>query len=100
MCRNCWTVAGSPYDLPENAAEIVDAINDLYDLPDCGAGGPLHVQLDDWNVELDWKPWPGPEREPWPPEAMEQAQLVADLMVPLPVSQRYAVLAKWHGWLS
>ena len=52
MCKTCWTVAGSPYDLPENAAEIVDAINDLYDLPDCGAGGPLHVQLDDWNA--DW----------------------------------------------
>jgi hypothetical protein len=30
---------------------------------------------------------------------MQQAQKICDLITPLPVDQRYAVLAKWEGYL-
>lgn len=102
MCVHCWTEAGSPEELPANADEIIEAIETLYGLPDCGTGGPLHVELDDWNLELEtWTPYNGrPGDAPWySPEAIDQAQKVCDLMKPLPVQQRFAVLAKSHGWI-
>ena len=39
---------------PAIALFAADLIVALYQLPACSAGGPLHVQLDDYNVEDHW----------------------------------------------
>jgi len=102
MCKTCWIGEGSPRELPPNADEIIEAIDHLYSLPKCGVGGPLHVELDDMNLDLGgrpWEPWQS-DRYPFAPEAIEAAQRICDLMNPLPVPQRYAVMAKRSGWLD
>lgn len=101
MCKGCWLKHGAPTELPANADEIVEAIEALYEQPRCGVGGPLHVELDDLNLDLDghiWEPW-SPDYDPYPPETIAVAQKVCDLMNSLPVDQRYAVAAKWRGWI-
>lgn len=99
MCKTCWIDEGSPSELPENSEAIVDAIEALYLMDGCRAGGPLHVELDDLNLDMDghvWVPW----QADFSPEAMAKAQEICDLMNPLPVPQRYAVMAKHEGWLD
>lgn len=77
--------------------EVTAAIRALYALPDCGSGGPLHVELDDWNIEADvWHPYVGD----WPFEVVAVAQRVCDLMNPLTIEQRAAVMALWEGWIG
>lgn len=39
---------------PAIALFAADLIVALYQMPACSAGGPLHVQLDDYNVEDHW----------------------------------------------
>lgn len=96
MCRACWEEQGSPTDLPDNAAEVIDLINQLYDQPDGGTGGPLHVALDDFNIEDRYiEPWPGGD---YTPETRDLADRIAHLMRPMTEAHRAAVLAERAGW--
>lgn len=97
MCKYCWNEAGAPTELPENAADLIADFEAFYSLPKCGAGGPLHVELDDMNAGTEWMPrvYPGVT---YTEEVMVKAQQIADRMNLLPISQRYAVLAKWEGY--
>lgn len=94
MCRDCWQEFGASTTLPDNADEIISLIRALYQEPGCEAGGPLHVEIDDFNVDLDWRPYAADHA----PHTLQLAQRIADLMIALPVEQRAAVLAKWEGW--
>lgn len=52
MCDECWKEAGSPAILNEKtraAAALIDAVYAFDD--ECGTGGHLHCQLEDWNLE-------------------------------------------------
>jgi hypothetical protein len=98
MCCGCWKEEyGAPTNLPDNAREIMDAIDLLYATEGCGTGGPLHVQVEDNNVEVEWKPYNGPGGSWYSDLAMQRAQVVADFMTPLSIDQRAAVMAKYNG---
>lgn len=98
MCRSCYVdTYGAPTDLPDNAETIIEQINDLYAQPDGGTGGPLHVALDDMNLDDDcWEPY---TEHDWLPRTMELAKQISRRMKVLSVDQRAAVIAKWEGWL-
>lgn len=100
MCEGCWADYGSPRDVPEDADQIVAQFEDLYSRDHCSTGGPLHVVLDDWNLEDEHLgPWED-ERDPWPPDVMELATKISTRLRELPIDQRAAVLALWEGWIS
>lgn len=69
----------------------------LYTLPRCEIGGPLHVQLEDGNVDLDMKPWytrdgkPGPDD--WAAEVHEVCDRIEAVMTPMSEYQRRLVLS-------
>lgn len=99
MCQFCYVDEyPGPPDLPDNTDEIVDRIRLLYSLPHCDMGGPLHVEIDDFNVDFDWKPY---QFDPpyYSDEAMKVASEICNLMKPLTVKQRADVLARFEGWI-
>lgn len=82
--------------------QLVEQINRLYEMPNCGVGGPLHVVTDDFNVEdhcldacerllTDPEPWYGTD------EAMVAlTRTIIAGMRRLTLGQRGTVLAvKW-----
>lgn len=51
MCHSCWIQKGQPVVWDEDVAEAVRLLGRLYELEP--TGGPLHVEVDDWNVDED-----------------------------------------------
>lgn len=121
MCDNCWREAGSPTERTPNTDRLVKLIEQLYEIH-C-VGGPLHVVLDDWNVdvtvvepwydgysseELDalwYGPTPIAELSPQAPAVVEGlgtsmralCDEIAALLNGMTVAQRYAALAYRKG---
>lgn len=96
MCYHCWQDYGSPTALPDNGAELASLIAELYDQEDGGTGGPLHVLLDDYNLEYV---------EPYMPETYSETtqrltEAIAAGMRPLTVPQRGAVIALYEKWFT
>jgi hypothetical protein len=96
MCDACWRDQGSPTEMPVNADAILTKITEFLALKGCSLGGPLHAQIEDMNADMDWRPWKGSEVH-YSRKAMRTAREISDLMNPLPVPQRYALLAKFYG---
>lgn len=101
MCQACYVDEYGGDDLPDppaNTDQIVDLIRLLYSLPRCDMGGPLHVEIEDWNIEDDWTPY---QFDPpyYSDEAMKVASEICNLMTPLTIKQRADVLATWEGWI-
>lgn len=94
MCGGCWDKYGRPTTLPSGWQKTVQLIEMLYDEPDCGVGGPLHVVLDDWNLEDEHlEPYEGD----YAPRAMELAQRISRRLRAMTLSERAAVLAAADG---
>ncbi len=58
MCWQCVQEAGGDTleDTPE-VRRVARMVADFYALPGCNVGGPLHIVIDDYNLEdqiLDW----------------------------------------------
>jgi hypothetical protein len=69
MCLNCvinsvlgidrWDGENPPFDsirFPESSPDMIELaslIKPFYELPHCGTGGPLHISLDDFNLDDD-----------------------------------------------
>jgi hypothetical protein len=49
MCMSCWETAGRPDEMTERTTEFLKLVDVLY--VDHSTGGPLHAELDDWNVD-------------------------------------------------
>lgn len=49
MCRECWEEYGCPKIIGNNVLEAAEAGKRVYEFN--GAGGSLHILLDDWNIE-------------------------------------------------
>jgi|GEM_PF-2363068 len=49
MCIDCWKKLGSPMIINDKTKKAAKAINKIYDFH--GAGGSLHIIIDDWNLE-------------------------------------------------
>lgn len=54
MCEQCWEEAGKPTDPPPGMDRFVALVEELYEAHP--TGGPLHVVLDDWNLDGDIVP--------------------------------------------
>lgn len=55
MCKGCWEEAGSPTIMNEKVQEAIELARIVYDTN--GAGGGLHIVLDDFNIEdsdIEW----------------------------------------------
>ena len=91
MCIHC---AGD-YPIEEVDAEtlemVVGLIEDLYDLEPMG--GPLHVALDDWNLEdRHWTPRWGDCTD----EVFHTAVNISIEMLRLTVGQRNYIMIEWE----
>lgn len=48
MCMDCWKEHGSPTVYNSKVKRAIQLINNVYEYH--GAGGALHIVIDDWNV--------------------------------------------------
>ena len=70
---------------------VIKLIEDLYVLE--VVGGPLHVALDDWNIEDEfWEPFRGDYSD----KAFELAEFICTEMLRLTVGQRNFIMAEWE----
>lgn len=114
MCMGCvyeYVTEEHPTTIGDSLRAIVDEIRvrpavvaaaaevtALYKLPECSVGGPLHVVVDDTNVEdhflevqvhIENLPGdPGPQPTAWSPEVLDQAEKVLAVLRPLTLVER------------
>ncbi len=101
MCLSCWRECGSPaIDTPavRDAARASAAVHDFH-----GAGGGLHIVLDDWNLEDEQVAWcllPENLAQYGSPDPAERAQeIYAGLaFLALTEDERASALALEEGW--
>lgn len=91
-----------PADYNDRVREAVGLISDLYAL--APTGGPLHVVVDDWNVEDgDLVPHQSTrdDGQPWyAPEVMDVACRLAEVMRAMSMAERISALAHQEGALA
>ena len=100
MCLSCWNDYGAPQlDSPAIRA-AAEAIAAVYDLPEGGAGGSLHVVVDDFNIDDDDLPW----AQQWlnehqdDPEARRVEQNCLDKLRALTLEERASALSLHRGY--
>lgn len=114
MCVNCWNEAGQPANWTPEIAEALALVRELYAIHP--TGGPLHVQLDDWNIDGDivpiykgWLPrqlearyldgWPVDDEAQVPGRSLRQlCDEIAAKMGPMTLEDRMSVLAYHDGF--
>jgi hypothetical protein len=100
MCGACAEEYGAdPANLPPETPIILRLIEELYALPEGGTGGPLHVALDDFNMEdgnWQWEEFDDLALA-YRPETIAKAQEIRDRMLPLTLQQRASVVGQWWG---
>ena len=96
MCQSCWADHGQPTELPDQGPKAVELIKELYNTPGGETGGPLHTQLDDWNLGDNWTLYVG--HTPPLPGVLRIADQIAFLMRQWTVEQQAAVLATAQGY--
>lgn len=90
MCRAC--VAGYAEEDPR-LARAAHAIRKLYSLPGCATGGPLHVIVDDTNVEDEYFNILNEiDTTRYPETTMAVAREALDLLRPLSAFERAYVI--------
>lgn len=97
MCRTCWNERGSPAEDSPEIRRAMELVASIYETEHTGC--PLHVALDDWNLEdQHWEPWGGPE-DLNDPTKWNVAVELAELMKSLPLSARASALARLDGFI-
>lgn len=96
MCGDCWAEHGSPTIWNPEVAAVADLVTELYDDYGCTTGGPLHVYVDDWNLDI-------PTIEPYWSEDDDPALIafvtaLAQRLEALSVPERYSALAHHDGF--
>lgn len=95
MCITCWEDGGSPTVWNPAVAEVTRLVTDLYGMDDCAVGGPLHVVVDDWNLDGPITPyWFGEESA----ELAEFVTALAAKMTALTVDERLSAMAHHEGF--
>jgi hypothetical protein len=94
VCGDCWKKFGEPTIWNEDIAAAVELLKRLYELEP--TGGPLHVEVDDWNIHYDMIT-PVYEMPGFPDhysvETHEVCDKLAALLTVMPVGWRASVLA-------
>jgi hypothetical protein len=121
MCGNCWEKAGAPTTWNDQIARAVELLGDLYAIH--ATGGPLHVAVDDYNldgtIEPYWGNWDDEELDavyyagfpidslpPTAPAVVEGlgrstrqiCEELAALLNAMPEADRYAAVARYDGY--
>jgi len=94
MCQGCWEGYGSPKVLSAKAEAAVPLIKAVYDQPRGGAGGNLHIVLDDWNL--------GDESVQWCIDNTEMTDIeraCAEHLQTMTLEERAAALAKYEEFI-
>jgi len=93
MCHECWWDAGSPANWTPGIARALDLTRELYQ--DHPTGGPLHVHLDDMNLDGHIRPYYlGDEDE----DTVRICGELAALLNAMPVADRVSVVAYHAGY--
>lgn len=100
MCIDCWNDHGSPAIWNEDVRKAVELIREIYRNDEMG--NPLHVVLDDWNIEQDEfiEVYEGAGAESIPAAAVQAAKSLAPVFLELTVEERASALAYAHGFLA
>lgn len=103
MCRGCWECEDEfPAEWTPQIARAVVLWRRLYDDLGEPTGGPLHVELDDYNLDYDEivpsYSFPAYNGEPakedgYPPEVHEVCDELAALLTVMTLAERYTVMA-------
>lgn len=100
MCIDCWRENGAPSVWNEDVKKVVRLIYTVYEHDP--VGNPLHVVLDDWNLD-DCFIGIDEEDTEWLAQIPAQAVSAARELIPvfrkLSMEERYSVLAYVHGYL-
>lgn len=94
MCRNCWAAHGQPADWNPQIAHALHLIRTIYATE--STGGPLHVVLDDWNI--DDGPLQLHRYDECDPQAMAAAEELVALLRRMAVAERASALAYHCGY--
>lgn len=121
MCVECWQSAGSPTVWNGSTARVVELLKELSAIN--GVGGPLHVQVDDYNITGTITPgydyWEDEELDALYSDGMALGEGHADapvvvanegrslrqicdelaaLLNTMPEAERYSALARYDGF--
>ena len=107
MCEACWAEYGRPTIVNEKTEAALALVRQVYDALMGGAGGNLHIVLDDWNIEnssIEYcqrghsdPAWHGPPMR-WKLTDVEVQCAVAFLGMTM--DERASTLAKYDGMIG
>lgn len=106
VCGSCWDSLGRPVFHDEDVEHGAELVRRLYELEP--TGGPLHPELDDWNIEAETitpvyeiPPHPGGAAgypDSYSAEVHQIADELAALLTGMSNGVRGSVLAHAEGW--
>lgn len=95
MCSQCWEKAGSPAEWTPQTDRFIELADRLYE--EHSTGGPLHVYLDDWNLDGTVEPF-YEVLDSDDDETREVCDELAAILNGWTAAQRYSAVAYWHGY--
>lgn len=99
MCDVCWKQAGSPVEWTPQTARFIELADRLYE--DHPTGGPLHVYLDDWNLDRVVEPgYAVLVEDDDAASTREVCDELAGILNAWTPPQRYSAMAYWNGFVE
>jgi len=92
MCKGCWSGYGSPKIITEKVTMAQGLLMALYEAH--GAGGNLHILVDDFNIKDSDVDWCGTF------ELDDVERPVIDLFKSMTVDERGSALAMFENWFE
>jgi hypothetical protein len=97
MCHGCLRNYDAQSALPASPEmeRVAQLVRDLYDMDEGICGGPIHVQLDDFNLEDQFMD--GIYESDYSEEIKTLARQILDGLRPMTLPQRAATVGVGHG---
>jgi hypothetical protein len=91
---------GSPTELPRkrDVRDLNKLLDQFFALPECSTGGPLHVVLEDFNIEKSNLYWRDYNTQVYTHEVVLLADYIVSRLAKMKKKERAAVIAKREGW--
>ena len=97
MCSTCWEEHGSPADWTPQTARFIELVGTLYGELGHSTGGPLHVVLDDWNLDGPIEPYYSLGDSRKTREVCDEIVAILNDWTP---TERYAAMAHLDGFVQ